>query len=326
MQTPLSELETNFNFEWKRAADVPFNMTDYPQAVVINGQVYIGGRVASTLSSTSHNADRTVMVYDSQLDKWSTLPPYECIFFAMAAVNNRLVLIGGYDVANSDGGITAQVVVWDGEWTKPFVPMPTARCSPSAITYIKWLIVVGGRFEGVDTKLSNVEILDTTLNQWYPCMPLPQPCSSISLTATIGNMCYALGGFTTLHEGSKKAFGVCLDELIFQAVAQPAGGSAPSTPSPWQTLPDIPLAYSTAVSLNGALFTVGGLESGDPSAAICLYKPSSKSWIRCHHLPSVRERCACITFTDHKILVVGGGSDSRFTNVDIAEIKYHYKN
>ena len=209
-QTPLSELEAHdhFTFKWKKAADIPFNMTDYPQAVVINGQVYIGGRVASTLSSTSHNADRTVMVYNSQLDKWSTLPPYECIFFAMAAVSNRLVLIGGYDIVNSDGGITAQVVMWDGEWTKPFAPMPTARCSPSAITYVKWLVVVGGRLAGVDTKLSNVEILDTTWNQWYCCMPLPQPCSSISLTATVGNMCYALGGFTTLHEGSEKVFGV----------------------------------------------------------------------------------------------------------------------
>ena len=325
MQTPLSELETPFSLEWKRAADMPFGMTDYPQAVVINEQVYIGGRIAS---STSHNAERTVMVYNSRLDTWSTLPPYECLFFAMAAVNSQLVLIGGYSVQPLEG-ITGKLSVWDGAWTKPFAPLPTPRFSPSAITYVKWLVVIGGRLEGVKSKLSDVEVLDTILNQWYRCAPLPQPCSSISLTGIIGNMCYALGGFATGHDGSVKAFGVCLDELISQAVARPASSSArdPSSPSmsPWQSLPDTPLAYSSAVCLSGALFTVGGFENGQPiaSSAIYLYKPSSKSWVKCQplELPNVRERCACIAITDHKMLVAGGCSGSRFTDVDIAEIK-----
>ena len=64
---------------------------------------------------------------------------------------------------------------------------------------------------------------------------LPQPLYR-ALPATIGNMCYLLGGFT---EGgaSKKVFSVCLDDLISKAFSQPmASASAPTTPSPQQSL------------------------------------------------------------------------------------------
>ena len=317
MQTPLSELETRFTFEWKKAADMPFNMTEYPQAAEINGKVYIGGRIASL--SSSYEAMRVVLVYDSQHDKWSQLPPYECMYFAMAAVNNQLVLIGG---RLPEIGVTAQLSVWDGKWTKPFAPMPTARCSASAVSYIKWLIVIGGRLTVVSAKLSQVEILDTTLNQWYQCAPFPQPCSSISLTATVGNMCYALGGFTNGHKGSKKVFCVCLDDLVYQAVSQSArsNASAPPTPSPWLTLPNTPFGYSTAISLNGALFAIGGLDN-TTTASIYLYQPSSKSWVFVQEgLPRGRERCACVALSNRRMLVAGGGYSSQ--EVDIAEVKY----
>ena len=321
MQTSLSEPETHFTFEWKRAADMPFNMTEYPQAVVINEKVYIGGRIVSS-SISSNDAAQTVLVYDSCLDEWSTLPPYECIYFAMAAVNDRLVLIGGRHLTM---GVTAQLRVWNERWTKPFSPMLAARCSASAVTYIKWLVVIGGRHNVLGAKLSSVEVLDTTSNQWYGCAPLPQPCSSISLTATVGNMCYALGGFTMGHKGSKKVFSVCFDDLVSQAVSQPASASVPPTPSPWQTLTDTPLTFSSAVNLNGALFAIGGLESrsGQPRASIYLYQPGSKTWVLVQEsLPQGRERCACVALGDCKMLIAGGGYHS--LKVDIAEIKYHH--
>jgi hypothetical protein len=326
MQIPLSEQESLFTFEWKKAADMPFCMTDYPQAVVINRWVYVGGRIGSTTSSTFRHGNRTVMVYNSELDVWSTLPPSKCILFAMAAINNQLVLIGGYncdDVAPLEG-ITGQLRVWDGAWREMFAPMPTARCSASAITYVKWLVVVGGRLKGVSAKLSNVEVLDSILNQWYCCAPLPQPCSSISLTTAVGKMCYALGGFTIDHVGSTKAFSVCLDDLISQAVSQSAGVTAPPTPSPWHSLPDTPLTYSTAVCLDGALFAVGGGLNLQPGASIYLYQPSRKTWVQLRDvLPHRRERCTCVALTDREILVAGGGYHSREVCVDIGEIKYH---
>ena len=107
--------------------------------------------------------------------------------------------------------------------------------------------------------VSSVEILDTDSTQWYHAALLPQPLS-FSLPAIIGNTCYLLGGYTEGGTASKKVFSVCLDDLISQAVSQPASASAPPTPSPWQSLPDTPLDVSTALVFNGALLAVGGEE------------------------------------------------------------------
>ena len=316
----MSELETRFQFEWKRAADMPYSVTEYAQAVVIDGKVYIGGRLAS--SRLTYGTMQRVLVYDSHLNKWSMLPPYECIFFALAAVSDKLVLIGGCDVDKTEA--TAHLSAWDGKWKKRFAPMPTPRCSASATTYIKWLVVIGGRLLDIDTKLSVVEILDTVSGQWYSCVPLPWPSSSISLTATVGNMCYALGGYTAGHWGSTKVLSVCLDDLISQAVtsSQPAGASAPPTQSPWQSLPDTPLTFSTAVSLDGALFAIGGKQNMQPEVSIYLYRPSRGIWVRLNGvLPRGRERCTCVALTDRKMLIAGGGYPSQ--EVNVAEIKYH---
>ena len=91
--------------------------------------------------------------------------------------------------------------------------------------------MIGGDHEDDGSVLTRVEILDTTESrQWYHAASLPQPLCD-ALPATIGNMCYLLGGYTKgVCITSKKVFSVCLDDLISQAVSQPASASAPPTP------------------------------------------------------------------------------------------------
>jgi hypothetical protein len=117
-------------------------------------------------------------------------------------------------------------------------------------------------------------------------------------------MCYLLGGIT---KGSfQKVFSVCLDDLISQAVSQPASASAPPTPSPWQPLPDTPLTYSTALAFNGALLAVGG--GGYPaSTAIYHYQPSSRSWVKGGEMPTKRAQCTCTVLPSGDLYVAGGG-------------------
>ena len=228
-------------------------MFNYPQVVVFNGKVYVGGGAAST------NLQRqTVIIYDPQKDSYDTLPPYTCKYFSIAVLNNQLVVVGGEDVQTNKK--TNQLGVWNEQsksWTHPLPPMTTACHSPSVATHNnRWLVVMGGVGDGA--YISRVEILDTTgSGQWYQAAPLPQPCYWVS-TATIGNMCYLLGGFTRERGTSKKVFSLHLDELISQAVSQPAGASAPATLSPWMTLPDTLLTNSTGLAINGALLAVGG--------------------------------------------------------------------
>ena len=171
---------------------------------------------------------------------------------------------------------------------------------------------------GDKARLSRVEILDTdSATQWYHAASLPQSLSR-ALPAIIGNMCYPLGGYAEGGTVSQKVFSVCLDDFISQAISQPASASAPPTPSPWQSLPDTPLNYSTALAFNGALLAVGGGYPG--STAIYHYQPSSRSWIKAGELPTKRSQCAC-TVLPSGDLYVAGGYQNPSQLVDIASVQ-----
>ena len=300
-QPQLSELNLPLKLKWRRGKDLPFEMSGYPTVVVFKEKVYIGGGYAS-----SEREGQTVIVYDPKQDSYDTLPPYTCKYFSMAVVNNQLVLVAGDKLG-----------VWNEQsekWTHPLPPMTTACYSPSVATHNnRWLVVMGGL--GYDDYLSRVEILDTDSAQWYQAASLPQPLSH-SLPAIIGNMCYLLGGYTEGGASSEKVFSVCLDDLISQAVSQPAGTSAPPIPSPWQSLPDTPLDRSTALAFNGALLAVGG--SVMSSTAIYHYQPSSRSWVKAGELPSGRKHCACTVLPSGDLYVAGGYEDQQ---VDIASVQ-----
>ena len=68
---------------------MPFRMGDYVQSVVVEETVYVGGGHVS--------GNNYVMAYDISTGKWTTLPPYRTYYFAMTAINNQLVLVGGFE-------------------------------------------------------------------------------------------------------------------------------------------------------------------------------------------------------------------------------------
>ena len=294
LQTLLAELKGLLRLKWKQGKDMPFS-TSSPQAIVIGDNVYVGG---GWTGQKTMDKGKTVMVYSLDTELWSTLPPYKSYFFGMAMVNNQLVLVGG-----PAGSYTTNMLgVWDEvskTWTYPFPKMPTSRHSPSVISYQKWLIVAGGNY---GFKFSNkVELLDTLSGQWYEGPPLPSGCSEMS-SAINGNMWYLSGRFSS-QGVDKQVFSMSLDELISQAILHTTGGATScSTPSPWQTLTDSPLAHSNALVVNGALLAVGGSRS----SAIHHYQPSSKSWVKVGDLPTRRWMCACTVLPNGEIFVAGG--------------------
>ena len=285
---------------------MPFGMSDTVQAILIGDKVYIGGGF-NTLKSRR----LTVMVYSLHIDLWSSLQPFKFEHFGMSAVNNRLVLVGGRNV--SSGKVANELGVWDEgsqTWTHPFPNMPTSRDSAAIASYKNWLIVAGGRDERY-TSSNKVELLDTSSGRWYEGSPLPNAYSSMS-SAISGNMWYLSRGHPSKGVASRHVFSVCLDELISQAVAQSI-----STPSPWQTLSDLPFTHSTVLVVNGTLFAIGG----ELSSAIHLYQPSSKTWTKAGDLPTMWWECGCTVLPSGEILVAGGCSyPPRYDRLDIATI------
>ena len=293
-------------------------MSGYQSVVLLQEKVYIGGGEAP-----SDKDKQIVVVYDPKQDSYGTLPPYTYQYFAMAVVNNRLVLVGGWDMQREKK--TQKLGVWNEQskrWTHPLPPMTTGCCSPSVVTHNnRWLVVIGGYGDSI--MHSRVEVLDTTessdSSQWYQAASLPQPCAQ-TLPATIGNACYLLGGYTKGLVPSKKAFCACLDDLISQAVSQPTSGSAPPTLSPWQSLPDTPLTRSTALAFNGALLAIGG--GYRESTAIYIYQPSTENWIEAsaEGLPTRRSQCTCAVLPNGDLYVTGGDA-STVARVEIATLQ-----
>ena len=311
LQTPLAGVKSPLKLKWKQGKDMPFDMTNQVQAVVIGDNVYVGGGVNSMNAST-------VMVYGVHIGSWSTLPRYESKWFGMAAVNdyNQLILVGGIstNVFTDHEKATSVLGMWDEgsrTWTHPFPIMPTARYLLSVISYQKWLAVAGGKDEK-RSQSNKVELLDTLSGQWYEGSPLPSGYSEMS-SAINGNMWYLSGGFF-LDKSTKHVLSVCLDELISQAASQSIGATSPSTSSPWHTLTDTPLTSSTILVLNGALLAVGGHKS----SAIHLYQPSSRIWVKVSDLPTKRWQYACTVLPSGEIFVAGGGHESE--RVDIGTI------
>lgn len=167
---------------------MPFEMHGYVQSVVVQGSVYVG---EGNGGNGSPDNNCIVMKFDTILGKWITLPPYGACDFAMAVVNNQLVLVGGKE---HDGGRINALEMWkpeDNRWTYPFPSMPTARSGCSAIVYNEWLVVAGGWSGGT---LSKVEVMNISHNiQWY--VGPPTPVSWINMKpALVDDTCYFTGG------------------------------------------------------------------------------------------------------------------------------------
>ena len=233
---------------------MPFDTSHYPQVVVFNGKVYIGGGSAS-----STRERQTVIVYDPQQDTWDTLPPYTHDYFSIAVVNNQLVLVGGLDEQTVKK--TNKLGVWNEQsrqWTHPLPPMITACNSPSVASHNnRWLVVIGG-FDDGGTKLSRVEILDTESRQWYHAAPLPQPCS-YSLLVTIGKLLthatYWVASVEVVHHRKCLVYIWTISSVkLFHN--QQVQVLHPHHHHAWQTLPDTPWTGSTALAINGALLAV----------------------------------------------------------------------
>lgn len=290
------------NAQVRYGKDMPIRMHQRPCAVLMNATVYIGGGRAATEKEML-----TVMAYDIQADTWSELKPYFYKKFAMAIINESLVLIGGLYARKH---VTNTLGMWDSHsksWIRPFPPMDTPCHSPTVISYNRtWLIVAGGN-KWDRNELSRVEILDTIKLKWYTGASLPTTMSYVT-SAVVGNTLYLLGGYMN-NLYLRRVFSVCLDQLISQAVSYQCTEGTPLYP--WQTLPgDAPLLFSTALAYKGALLAIGGeMMNREESADIHMYQSIERTWVKTGEMKNKRSQCASVVLPcgDEIFIAAGGG-------------------
>ena len=260
--------------------------------------MYVGGGRAGYGSDDNC----IVMTYDISTGKWATLPPYRARGFAMTAIINQLVLVGG---SESGGAARRKMLgVWnsdDKQWTHPYPEMHTARSGCSAAVYREWLVVAGGMPPGEDA-LSSVEVMNIDTKQWYAGLPTPKPWSCMR-TAVVGDTCYFMGGIIS-GVSTDKVYTVSLDALTSGLTSkEPRKSKSPM----WKVIPGLQLKDSTPLSTSGSLLAVGGKDVKNKSVtAICLYQPDTGKWVKVGDLPIPRRDCICAMITDNEILVVGG--------------------
>ena len=263
-------------------------------AVWLNGMVYIGGGWG--MRSYDINC------YDPVKNSWSFIEtPYSS--FAMAKLNNKLLIAGGNDKSNK---MTNQVLTMDADQLNNYTKMITARSCATATGHQGMLIIIGG-LDNCSTSLSSTELFDSNNRRWYKCKNLPQSCYRLK-SVIVDNILYALGGFKTSdRDPSRAVFTAPLDTLSRHQLK-------------WHTYQDAPHCSSAPVSIYGThLLIVGGIKKiGDEYTCTSdVYKLNkvSHSWEAIGHIPSTISQSAAVSTADNKVIVIGGRNDkAEFTN------------
>ena len=307
MQIPL---KLPLQLKWRRGPDMPFEMGDV-QCVQVQGTVYVGGGIA--IDDNVY----TVMAYNISAGKWATLSPYSTRYFAMTAIDNHLILVGGVTGMGRDGSYSKVLGVWSEEskkWTHPYPDMTTPRHSCSAFTYKHWLVVAGGMGAG-DRKISSVEVMNTDTKQWYAGPPTPIAWAEMK-TAIVGDTYYFMGGYSEGNPGN--VYGASLPALVSQLNSS---SSAKDTQT-WKELPQSPVTYAAPFSITGSLLAVGGEDKdGIVVSALHLYQPDVGLWVKVADIPTKRLTHACIMITKNELLVAGGYFNGRYlATMDIAQV------
>jgi len=266
---------------------MPFAMSLFIQSVEIDGNIYVGGGDTSTV-----DRDYVVMVCTVQSCQWHTLPPYCARYFAMSAIKNQLVLVGGDHKSNAIGTVGA----WDNrknQWSFPYPPMPTPRSSASAVSCQNRLVVAGGY--DVDY-LSAVEVLDVNTKQWACAQPTPKNWHRMK-SVLIRDTWYLLGGWYSFS-GVPDVYSVSVEALVSR--------SASDSHKTWRKLASLPYTCSCPLVLNESLYAYGGWQEGEPLSALFRYIPDTNTWIQAaEESPCGLYDSTCVS-TSHEVFVLGG--------------------
>ena len=213
--------------------------------------------------------------------------PYN--LFAMATLNNKLLIAGGQDKSYK---IANQILIMDAGQLKNYTKMTTARSQATAIGHQEMFIITGG----IDDKgniLSSTELFDSNNGQWYICSDLPQPHYWLQ-SVIVDNILYLLGGFNKDDGYSPAVFTAPLDTLSRHQLN-------------WKTYQDTPYHRSAPVSVYGTyLLIVGGRKRiGGKNTDVYKLNKVSHSWEAIGHIPSARSSAAAVS-TDDKVIVIGG--------------------
>ena len=227
------------------------------------------------------------LVYDSHMDKWSSLPELPHAMFSLVAVpyKKQLLAIGGA----SGNGVSNKVFAWDEnnkKWTTPYPDMPTARCRSSSISHGSAVIVTGGvTCVNPRTLTGTVEVLHFggwfAKSHWTVVEQLPYVAYE-ALSLVTDDQLYIAEGFDDSGGSTCNIVTASLSELLQSSAKKTRSGEV------WNKLPDMPYSPWSITHYQGRLIIFNGdrmvRKSGKHKSACeliqqsYLYNRNTKSW------------------------------------------------
>jgi len=242
-----------------------------------------------------------IYVYNIDSQNWDPSPiKTHQALYGMTVLNDSLLLAGGVtDHRNLQPISTTDevCVLLDGKW-KQISTMPHARALLVAVGYQSMLIVIGGQDSQCAVK-GNVNVLDSTTNQWHSCNSLPEPHYQLS-SVIVNDTLYLTGGSNSRHQPSLEIFSVSLVNVEKTQQLH------------WQILPNTLHTNSVPVGLyKEYLLVVGGKQIRTDGK---LYRCSdvyalntvTRSWEVLDVIPAPRSTPGIVSLDDHTIVVMGG--------------------
>ena len=260
------------HLHWRKSGRAPRTMSR-PSCVVDGNMAYF-----SSLHSNN------VYSYDSEKQRWSSLPQSSHGFCSLAVVSGLLTAIGGVlgiIVTNQLFSLTGE-----GKWVECFSPMPTKRYGTAAVSSGKSLVVAGG--SGGDHKpLHTVEVMNSETLQWSTASSLLFPLCNAS--ATICQDRIYLLGYDTSNE-PRSVLACTMADLLQSCRPQSLGARLETLTlqEVWHRVTDLPVHSSSCATLCGQLLAVGGRDDmiENYSTAIHQYNPPTNSWEVVSHMPT----------------------------------------
>ena len=287
------------NLQSVKMADLPIP-TSNAKVVLMGRNVYIAGGVAPDVRSS-----QIVQIYNIDTGKWSTLPPAPQYWSEAIAINNNLVLIGGWE--SSTGKSTNLVSTWlveEEKWTQTIPPMNTRRARPGVLLLKNFLFVFGGIGKDGEIALDSFEVLNIEENQWSSGRGLlPQPLINLKL-GVFGDaviLTSAWIGTTTPTTKSWKIPVRVLEDSVTNSSSQPIQ---------WTPIANSPYYRSSLLTNSKQPVLVGGhSRGGQPTKDIHLYTPDLDHCEVVGQLSEPRIRPVVVTISDNSFLVFSGRTD-----------------
>ena len=288
-------------------------------SVLFEKKIYLMGVFAE-----DEPKSRQVQVYSLKQREWSTLPEAPIYNAAIVVVNNHITLLGGRDVKTDEP--TNILCTWfenEGQWWNNVLQaMPTVRVMIGVHCHGNLLLVTGGAekiadFEGQETltAVNRVDVYNILTKQWTTPLALQLPKALRShFLVQFEEHIYLTGGATKIFDspaqiGASDSFSshswritwTDLEEAVKHPTAMPEKHL-------WTPIANLPAFWSTVVSCENFILSVGGIKDSLPQDVIYKFVEEKNDWIEVGHMDIGRYRHAVVPLGSHgATLFVAGG-------------------